>query len=201
MNDEVQTPQFDELSWLALRYVSGELTDEETVAFEERLGNEEAACEAVSIAVQTSFAVRTAFDSGFADPIVPARTDSSQTVSVTPVADRNPPKSARWISLSVSAVALLLVLSVANFRDPDSTSEANAERNRELAVLWTQAGPSPESDEIEIPVIAENENAALTASEDRLPPVDLVADVPEWMLVALQKQHGVSGDDDEILEN
>ena len=54
MIDELQNPLSDDLSWLALRYIGGEMTEAEVAVFEERLGTDEAVCEAVSIAVQTS---------------------------------------------------------------------------------------------------------------------------------------------------
>lgn len=201
MSDETQTPPSDDLSWLALRYIGGEMIEAETVAFEERLCSDEAACEAVAVAVQASFAVRAAFDSETPGGTFSPSTET-QAVSVQNVTTRKPARSARWLSLAVSALALLLVLSVANFQVPE-TSSSDADRDRELAVLWTEAGLATEPDEMELPAIVENENEEASAElgEDRLSPVDLVAGVPEWMLVALESQGVEAGDDDEILEN
>ena len=62
MNDDSQSPPSDDLSWLALRYISGEMAEADSAAFEKRLGSEEAACEAVSVAVRTSLAVQVALE-------------------------------------------------------------------------------------------------------------------------------------------
>jgi hypothetical protein len=197
MIDESQNSLSDGLSWLALRYIGGEMTEAEAAVFEQRLGTDEAACEAVSTAVQVSLAAQAAFDSE-ASRSLPASNNKTQPVVITRVASHGPARSARWISLSVSALALLLVLAAANFRQPE-TASSDAELARELAVLWTEAGLAAELDETEMPTIVENNSAE--PGEERLPPVDLVAGVPKWMLVALETQRGEAGDDDEILEN
>lgn len=201
MSDELKTTQSDELSWLALRYVGGEMTSDEAASFEERLSTNQAACEAVSIAVQTVCSARAVFESESVES-APARSRQPKPVPVTVVATRGPAKSARWISLAVSALAMVLVLTVASFHELNQTRPSgDAARDRELAVLWTEAGPVRSLEEIQLPPTLENDYSSIGPSEDRLAPVDLVADVPEWMLVALENQRGEAGNDDEILEN
>ena len=201
MSDELKNTQSDELSWLALRYVGGEMTSDEAAAFEARLSTNQAACEAVSIAVQTVCSARAVFESESVES-APARSRHTKSVPVTVVATRGPAKSARWISFAVSVLAMVLVLSVASFHELNQTRlSSDAARNRELAVLWTEAGRAPHLEEIQLPPILENDDSPSVPGEDRLAPVDLVAGVPEWMLVALENQRGEVGNDDETLEN
>lgn len=50
----------EESNWLAFRYVSGEMTDEESRLYEQRLVDDEAACDAVALAMELHEAVRLA---------------------------------------------------------------------------------------------------------------------------------------------
>lgn len=52
MND--QFDKHEELDWLAFRYISNEMNEAELAAFEERLEQDHAACEAVARAVNAS---------------------------------------------------------------------------------------------------------------------------------------------------
>lgn len=204
-NDETQI-RSDELNWLAVRYVSGEMTEAEAAAFEERLGTDELACEAVSKAVQMTLAVRAAFDEKttvgqVSNLSVASKPNRLKTCPTARVAT----KTARRISLTAAAVAVLAVLFLANRHEPNGVATAQSERDRALAVLWTQAGlEMPAIPEMDDPGEAESPDsdaADPTEDEHRPPPVDLVADVPEWLLVALASQSGADEDEDEILEN
>lgn len=198
MSDETQTPQPGELNWLAVRYISGELTDAESASFEQRLGRDEVACDAVSTAVRMAFAVRAVFESEPASQRNPAPDTRPRTAA------QSPAKAARWISLSTAAVAVILVLSVANLLEPDSVRMSNieSERNRELAVLWTQSGDVLSGEGVvgESATTGTDDAFVAELAEDGLAPVDLV-DVPEWLLVALETQRRQAGGENEILEN
>ena len=52
-----------ELAWLANGYVAGELSADETAAFEARMETDIAACDAVACAMKLNLAVAAAFDS------------------------------------------------------------------------------------------------------------------------------------------
>ncbi len=101
-----------DLPWLAFRYVSDELSVEETVAFEERLLTDARACEAVARAVVLSQAVRSAESSA---PAVPAREPAVATEV----------RRSRVPSIGV-AVAAVIAIGVAAFAigtpSPDGSS-------------------------------------------------------------------------------
>ena len=52
----------NELAWLANRYVVGELSVDETAAFEARLETDVAVCDAVACAMELNLAIAAAFD-------------------------------------------------------------------------------------------------------------------------------------------
>ena len=54
--DEQWTPQ-DDLEWAAFRYVSNEMSDDEIVAFEDQLADDQAAREAVACCVEMTHAI------------------------------------------------------------------------------------------------------------------------------------------------
>jgi ferric-dicitrate binding protein FerR (iron transport regulator) len=58
-----ETTTQNELAWLANRYVAGELSADETAAFEARLETDVAACSEVARAMELNLAIVAAFDS------------------------------------------------------------------------------------------------------------------------------------------
>lgn len=200
MTKENTTPESD-LQWLALQYVSGEMTEAQAALFEEQLADDEAACEAVASAVQTSLAIRQAFEAP-AEETAPVRQTAAEVTVIRPAPSHTTTsRGARWISLVASAAAVIIVLVVTQNHEPETV----ADNNRELAVLWTQAADVLPVDLTEAPLEDETANAGnetvADSDSDRLAPVDLV-DVPEWLLVGLESQEGQPGiDDDILLEN
>lgn len=189
--------QSDELSWQAMRYVSGEMSESEAATFEELLSSDEAACEAVSRAVQLSFVVRDAFETE------PAKTvelpEKPETVASKVLAVRSlPPMAARWMSLATAIAAVAAVLMVAssveNGTEVAVVTNSGTEAS-ELVDLWTQAADVLPQ---ETPAATTGDERIVQTDESPIDAVDLV-DVPDWLLVALETQQ--RGDEDEILEN
>lgn len=186
-----------DLHWLALSYVAGEMSETEAAAFELRLAEDSLACEAVSAAVTTSLAVRAAFEAeaGTETPSAARNARQNPELRWRGVASRSS-RSARWMSLGSAAVAVVVALSIARFQESDVTT-VNADQQRQLAVLWTQAGEVlPEAGLGSAMKIDSVTEEVRPVTDDRVPAVDLV-DVPEWLLVALESQKT----NHEILEN
>ena len=202
MQDDPQFTRSDTLNWLAVRYVSGELEESENREFEQRLADDQAACEAVASAVRTTLAVQAAFET---QPLeAPRQTDAQVGVSSREqVRISEPPQHVRWISLTVAAAAVMAVLITPGFRGGRSGGPADTRRqNRDLAVLWTQTGEVlPEiGDQSESSLIEDARRRPADTPEDQLHPADL-EDLPAWLLVALEAQHVQDGDMDNVLEN
>jgi len=200
MTNENTTPE-SELQWLALQYISGEMTEAQVAGFEEQLAEDEAACEAVVSAVQMSLAIRQTFETP-AEATSPVRGTPAETTVTRPApSPTTASRGARWLSLVASAAALIIVLAVTQNHQPETMPD----NNRELAVLWTQAADVLPVDPTDAPMEDENANvgeeSVADSDSDRLAPVDLV-EVPEWLLVGLESQEGQPGiDDDILLEN
>lgn len=207
MTRENTTPQ-SELQWLALQYVSGEMTEAQAALFEDQLAEDEAACAAVASAVQTSLTIRQAFETRI------EAESRLETASPTPPADTGvtlPARSrtttsrgARWLSLVASAAAVIVVLGVTHNREPETVSTNETLANvQKLAIAWTQSaevlpGVPVENPAVEYRITVDSQMAE--RMDVPLPPVDLV-DVPEWLLVGLESQKSQAGTSDEILEN
>ena len=198
-------PDDETLSWLAFRYVSGEMADGELSEFEARLDSgseafELAACEAVATAVQLGDAVVAAFE--------PASWTLDSAVS-TPVSDERPSSSgrrgsfSRRVSMTASAVAVvavgwLLTTSVPEFAVDvsDRTSTLSDDDvsvgASEMVRIWADS----------VGEVGSNVDEQLLVSTVDVPTV-FKADVPDWLLAALQSQqdaaNGLTGP--EVLEN
>ena len=83
----------NELAWLANRYVAGELSVDETAAFEARLETDVAACSAVARTMELNLSIAAAFDQETSQPV--AR-PIQETVAPT-----------RWSVASLTALAAL----------------------------------------------------------------------------------------------
>ena len=147
MQHDLQFTRSNELKWLALRYVSGEMDEAEVAEFEQQLADDQAACEAVASAVQTALAVQAAFE---ARPLpVPSQTVPSQTGVYSEITEREhiwsqpatPARHVRWVSVTTAAAAVIAVLFTLSFRsDSPGVPSVVPGQKRDLAVLWTQTG-------------------------------------------------------------
>lgn len=148
----------NDLAWLANCYVAGELADAEATAFEARLANDEAACEAVAHAMELNLAVAAAFD-------LPPATLRPRPIVSSPT---------RWAGAAITAVAASAVAaaSVALMVGHGSTTNGLARKDgtERLVAAWASGE-------------AARNNAADDESIDVANEVDL--EPPDWMLAAL----------------
>ncbi|MDA1165284.1 MAG: hypothetical protein O3B13_19465 [Planctomycetota bacterium] len=206
-------PDDESLSWLAFRYVSGEMADGELSEFEARLDSgseafELAACEAVATAVQLGDAVVAALE--------PASWTLDSAIS-TPVSDERPSSSgrrgsfSRRVSMTASAVAVvavgwLLTTSVSVTKVAVDISDRTCKLSddgvsvgaSEMVRIWADSV----GEVGEVGEVGSNVDEQLLVSTVDVPTV-FNADVPDWLLAALQSQqdaaNGLTGP--EVLEN
>lgn len=166
----------NELAWLANCYVAGELSADETVAFEARLANDDAACEAVARAMELNLAIAAAFDS------------QPATVCPQPATIAPSRRTAAVITaLAATAVAAAgVALMVGHGSSPHGIARKDgADR---LVAAWANGEAARNS--------ADDDDSLEVANDDDLDP-------PDWMLAALtvedvnQKHPG----HDEVREN
>lgn len=165
----------EELSWLAFRYVAGELTVTEAEQFEERLGTDQAAREAVAQSVELYRAVAAAEAVVPLHPLTiaaPARTSWSQRLA--------------WVS-SGAAAAAILVFASWNSSGLWTASQPKRTVSPDLANAWTtmQAELALAGDDEPVrPMIADLTDAelAIIAEEELALPMD----TPSWMSAAVQ---------------
>ncbi len=163
----------DELSWLAFRYVAGELDAAEAVRFEARMLEDIAVCEAVArvaLVCETTYA---AFDSDSAKLQTIARPSSARRFGV---------RATVAAAAGVVALAALMVHQVAT-----RTSE-----DLEVARLWTASAAATSADSLSVPNLDDGDGTLPETSQAH----DL--DVPEWMLAAVRLE---ASDDDEVMDN
>ena len=206
---DINTQSDDEgLDWLAFRYASGELTKSEQAAFESRLNSDSesfslAACEAVAQSVQLCDVVVAAFDARsesvvapLDEPAAPRAMSRSWTRSLR----RDVVTRRTSIAAAVAAVVAVGWMLTSSDRgrtvevvDAEGTSmvEADPETASEIVRFW-----------------ADSDSELDLGSDDRLltvadVPDTLSADVPDWLLAAVQSQQS-TGDalsEPEVLEN
>lgn len=123
----------DELFWTAARYAWGELSPEETAAFEDRLAHDEAACLAVAEAVRLTLDVKSAAQ----NITVPAPVDSA-----SPKSNRTQHRSAgAWLTVA------LLAMAATWFVVQQAVSPARVDpASMELLARWTDAGELADGD-------------------------------------------------------
>jgi hypothetical protein len=194
----------DELDWLAFCYIAGEMSRDETAAFEQRLADEQEAREAVARAVELTRAIAAA---KAARPTVPA--------SVSAVPRRRYRAVRRWFWAAVATAASLagVVLYQHAYRPADSPREMAAESNgmilnaqsqrlarawsqtrEELAALeldpWGTGAPEEEDPLDEFDPSLVEDPAAEEPLTENLP--------PSWMLAAVRT--GAGGSDATTLD-
>lgn len=198
--DKNTQPDDESLNWLAFRYVSGEMTDSELVDFEARLAPDSesfslAACQAVAEAVQLGDVVVAAFDS--------ASASETEPLADLPESRKKSPRResfARRASIAASVVAAGWMLSgsspepaldVVNREDPSITND-DSDAASEMVRFWADADSEV--------VPGAEEHQLLTAADV---PGTLTADVPDWLLAAVQSQQSASDalSEPEVLEN
>lgn len=198
-------PSNHNLSWQAFLYVSGEMTDSELAAFEDQLNPDSenwnpVACEAVAESVHLSDTLVRAFDVSSA-PV----SNASLTVREQHTASSRS-RSALWVSLLAPVVAVLAVgwifvslnsdstIDVADQRSAPTSADAVNESHGdgEIVRLWVESDSSLD--------LGTDEPQLLTAADV---PDTLVADVPDWLMIAVQSQQQTADGlpEQEVLEN
>jgi hypothetical protein len=172
-----------ELDWLAYQYLAGELSDNDALAFEERLAVDQVAREALASAVALSQAIILA---GEASPA-----HASTHRANLPARDGFWLKPAGW--LAASAAAVLVMVTTLQLLWPANRGSESALDSSLLAAEWTEIrdltedawGDAARSD------TAENGwdgLAAMTAPED--------ISESNWLLTALAPQAELPGDNE-----
>ncbi len=118
MTASERTPR-NELAWLANCYVAGELSVDETAAFEARLETDVAACSAVARAMELNLAIATAFESQ------PAAISSARWTETTIAA------------LAASAVAAASVALMIGYDGSATNGVAHKDGANHLVAAWT----------------------------------------------------------------
>lgn len=152
----------NDLAWLASCYVAGELSVDETAAFEARLETDVAACEAVARAMELNLAIAAAFESQ------PATVINPSPAVVAP---------SRRTASTITALAAMAVAAagVALMVGPGSTPSGVARKDgaERLVAAWA-SGEAVRNN------AADDEAIELTDDAD--------LDPPDWMLTALTAQ-------------
>jgi ferric-dicitrate binding protein FerR (iron transport regulator) len=153
----------NDLAWLANCYVADELSTDEAAAFEARLANDEAACDAVARAMELNLAIAAAFDSQPAT-LVPQHS----AFSIQPSAPSR--RTASTITaLAATAVAAAVVALMVG-RSPTANGVARKDGADRLVAAWASGE-------------AARNNAADDDTLELADDADL--DPPDWMLAAL----------------
>lgn len=165
--------QQQELSWLAFRYVAGELTAVEAEQFEEQLATDQSAREAVAQSVELYHAVAAAEADVPSHPLtIAAKVKSTWSQRLV------------WLSTGAAAAAVLVVAGW-NATGLWSSSPAKPGVSPDLANAWTAVRADVAlADEPSRPMIADLTDAELaTIAEDELA---LPMDTPSWMTAAVE---------------
>jgi hypothetical protein len=122
----------DDLFWTAARYAWGELSAEQSAAFEERLADDEAACVALAEAVRLTVHLRAA-------TIGPSTLPRSQSLSQAERTQR------RWAAawLTVATLAIATAWFAIRYAAPPSTVDP---ASTELLALWADSAGFPDGD-------------------------------------------------------
>lgn len=149
----------NDLAWLANCYVAGELSVDETVAFEARLEVDLTACDAVARATELNLAIAAAFDAQPATLINPQFTPASPsrrtTTFITTLA-----------ATAVAAAGVALMIG----RGPTVNGIARKDGADRLVAAWASGEAARNN-------VTEDETLELADDAD--------LDPPDWMLAAL----------------
>ena len=148
----------NELAWLANRYVAGELSVDETAAFEARLETDVAACSAVARAMELNLAIVAAFD--------------SQPASLSPQSETVAPSRRATTVITALAATAVAAAGVALMIGHGSTANGIVRKDGadRLVAAWATGEAARNN---------VDDDDSLELADD----ADL--DPPDWMLAAL----------------
>jgi hypothetical protein len=182
----------DDLDWQAFCYAAGELSPTATAEFEQRLGSDQAAREALARAIELTQAIASAESLAS----VVRRSAAVRAPAVRRTTFRN----LAWGAMATAAVVAGLALWSGIGRDPQpNTAEKLGRADRELAVAWshTRSELAIASDadfwfpahlnsgESQSPE-AVNSVAGLEEAPDDLLDDSLVGPTPDWLMAAVE---------------
>lgn len=173
-NSDAVTPDADDVQWLAMRYVLGELSDEQAESFEAAMAEDVALCEAVLQATQLNSAVALAYESQ--PSIMPALFGVTCDESTLPaVAIERSSFAGIGVFAATAAMALAVVAMVMLQNSPQteqlaSDDDATADM---LAMLLHNSSSGDMSGEFDEFSSAEDSVSSLVAPEWLLTAVDL----------------------------
>ena len=172
-----ETTTQNDLAWLANCYVAGELSADETAAFEVRLETDVAACSAVARALELNLAIAAAFD-------------SLRATRINPQPATTPPSRRTATAITVLAASAVAAASVALMIGHSGSPKSLARKDGadRIVAAW-----------------ASGEAARNSFADEDLFDVadDADLDPPDWMLAALTAENlkeQLPGSDD-IQEN
>ena len=153
-----ETTTQNDLAWLANCYVAGELSVDETAAFEVRLETDVAACDAVACAMELNLAIAAAFD--------------SQPVTVCPQPAANLLSRRTVAAITVLAASAVAVASVALMIGYSGSPNGVARKDGadRIVAAWASGEAARNS--------FADDDLLDAADDDDLDP-------PDWMLAAL----------------
>ena len=154
-----ETTTQNDLAWLANCYVAGELSADETAAFEVRLETDVAACEAVARAMELNLAIAAAFD-------------LQRVKRINPQPATTPPNHRTATAITVLAASAIAAASVALMIGHSGSTHGAARKDGadRLVAAWASGEAARNN---------ADDDVLLDAADD----ADL--DPPDWMLAAL----------------
>lgn len=147
----------NELAWLANCYVAGELSVDETAAFEARLETDVSACNAVARAMELNLAVAAAFDQETSRPLA------------RPIHETSVP--ARWSGMALTALAASASVALMVGQSGSTRTEIARKDGADRIVAAWASGEAVRNDADDDELLEATENDDL--------------DPPDWMLAAL----------------
>lgn len=159
-----------ELHWLAFRYVSGEMTDQEQELFEQQLAEDQAAREAVEQAVEMLEAVRLV---------------SSEPASLRPSIFR---RRIAWVAAAAAGLFLIVCTSWWRSVTPPNPDSAGQHADHVLAPNHAPDSAQVVSAWAELQREQVREDPAFGPAEPDMPPnadMEIVESPPSWLLTAV----------------
>jgi anti-sigma factor RsiW len=179
MTPQPQAPD-DDLTWLAFRYVAGELDPDESTAFEHRLDSDQPAREAVAEAVALMAGVVRAAPALRSTPVMRSRVRKAVAVALA----------------SAACLALAVAPRLVDFRPrgnaPDARTPAPGAGSA-VALAWSglrqEAAETPRQDD-PTAALDDPEADTVTPVETTARAGDLVEGLPAWLIEAASLRPG-----------
>ncbi len=176
-NSDAVQPDADDAHWLAMRYVLGELSDEQAESFEAAMAEDVALCEAVLQATQLNSAVALAFESQQSG--WPAVVGVTSDESYLPVIATNRSSFAGFGVFAATAAMVLAILAMVVLQNSPQAEQLASDDDATadmLAMLLDNSSTSDTSGEFDEFSSTDDSVSSLVAPEWLLTAVDLDSD-------------------------